>query len=619
MSLNLSLDFEQSALNAPQSFRDGIQTAASILEALITDPITVTIRVGYGDWNNNSDTGLTTGAEGGDLNGVYESYSALRTALAAHVTSAIDQTFLNSLPNTSSLNGLSSFYVPSADAKALGFMSSTGTAVDGAVGFGTQIPGSDLVGVALHELTHALGREPGTGPFDFARYTGLGQHLFSSQSTAPAAYFSIDGGSTKIADFGQISDPGDFLNSGVQGPADPFNEYYSNSTLQNLTAVDKELLDVLGFDVGGQQTSSAASSLPFTPASGWSTQDGYPRLLADINGDGLADIVGFGAAGTYVSLASGSGSFSTPILDLNAFGSDVGAGGWVSQLSYPRLVGDINGDGLQDVVGFSSSGVEVALGMSNGGLAAPIMAFAGFGSSPGSGGWSSQDLYPRAVADVNGDHHGDLVGFGSAGVYVAASTGAGSFHDPVLELHAFGAGADAGGWTSQNVYPRTLADINGDGAADVIGFASDGVYVALATGNGQFGTPVKVLSDFGSSPAGGGWTTQDAYPRFVADVNGDGKPDIVGFGSDGVYVSLNNGSGSFGPVFKGLSTFGSSLAGGGWVSENTYPREVADVNHDGRADIVGFGTGDVYVALGQPDGTFAAPTISLAPQHDLLL
>src|SRR5262249_30769624 len=45
----------------------------------------------------------------------------------------------------------------------------------------------------------------------------------------------------------QGSDPGDFLNSGVQGSNDPFDEFYSVNTLQNLTAIDKELLDVLGF------------------------------------------------------------------------------------------------------------------------------------------------------------------------------------------------------------------------------------------------------------------------------------------------------------------------------------------------------------------------------------
>ncbi len=49
-----------------------MQAAANILDSVITNNISVTIRVGYGDWDNNLDTGITTGAEGGDLNGVMD-------------------------------------------------------------------------------------------------------------------------------------------------------------------------------------------------------------------------------------------------------------------------------------------------------------------------------------------------------------------------------------------------------------------------------------------------------------------------------------------------------------------------------------------------------------------
>ena len=248
MSLNLVLDYESSALAAPQSFRDAMQAAANILDAAIYNNITVTIRVGYGDWNNNQDTGITTGAEAGSLNGLTVSYAALRTALATHETSTVDQTFVSSLPSTSSVNGVSNFFVPSAAAKALGLLSPTSSSVDGAVGIGTQIPAGLLVGVALHEFTHAMGREPGVGPFDLFRYTSVGNHLFTLGSTAVPAYFSIDGGNTKLADFGQRSDASDFLTTGVQGSNDPFDEFYNSHTIQNLTNVDKELLDVMGFN-----------------------------------------------------------------------------------------------------------------------------------------------------------------------------------------------------------------------------------------------------------------------------------------------------------------------------------------------------------------------------------
>ena len=83
--------------------------------------------------------------------------------------------------------------------------------------------------------------------FDLFRFTSPGVRLFNGGSTAPTAYFSTDGGNTRLADYGQYSDPSDFLNSGVQGANDPFNEYYGGGTLQSLTTADKQQLDALGF------------------------------------------------------------------------------------------------------------------------------------------------------------------------------------------------------------------------------------------------------------------------------------------------------------------------------------------------------------------------------------
>ena len=76
--------------------------------------------------------------------------------------------------------------------------------------------------------------------FDFFRFTSPSTRLIDGNYTATAACFSVDGGNTKLADFGQTSDPSDFLNSGVQGANDPFNEYYIGSTSQVLTIVDKD-------------------------------------------------------------------------------------------------------------------------------------------------------------------------------------------------------------------------------------------------------------------------------------------------------------------------------------------------------------------------------------------
>jgi hypothetical protein len=79
--------------------------------------------------------------------------------------------------------------------------------------------------------------------------------------------------------------------------------------------------------------------------------------------------------------------------------------------------------------------------------------------------------------------------------------------------------------------------VNQDGRADIVGFGGDGIYIATGNPNGTFNAPTFDLQAFGPSVAGGGWTSQDAYPRLLADLTGDQVPDIVAFGIAGVYVS----------------------------------------------------------------------------------
>jgi hypothetical protein len=255
-------------------------------------------------------------------------------------------------------------------------------------------------------------------------------------------------------------------------------------------------------------------------AGGWRV-DQHPRLLADVNGDGRDDVVGFGNAGAYVSLSNGS-SFAAPALWVNNYGYD--AGGWrVDQ--HPRMLADVNGDGRDDVVGFGNAGAYVSL--STGISFTPAVLWVGnYGAA--AGGWQVS-AHPRFVQDVNGDGRGDVVGFGNAGAYVSLSDGA-SFGAPALWVSNYG--ATAGGWEVAK-HPRFVEDVNSDGLADVVGFGNAGAYISLSTGS-AFSSPLLIVNNYGYSA--GGWRVEQ-HPRLLADVDGDGSPDIVGFGNAGAYVT----------------------------------------------------------------------------------
>jgi hypothetical protein len=91
---------------------------------------------------------------------------------------------------------------------------------------------------------------------------------------------------------------------------------------------------------------------------------------------------------------------------------------------------------------------------------------------------------------------------------------------------------NAGGWRVER-HPRFLADLTGDGRADIVGFGDAGVWVSLNNGNGTFQAPQMVVDNFAYNA--GGWRVE-RHPRFLAEVTGDGRADIVGFGDAGVWV-----------------------------------------------------------------------------------
>ncbi|MBX9925427.1 MAG: FG-GAP-like repeat-containing protein, partial [Hyphomicrobiaceae bacterium] len=324
-----------------------------------------------------------------------------------------------------------------------------------------------------------------------------------------------------------------------------------------------------------------AANTGFVTAATWTSQNLYPRTLADVNGDGRADIIGFASNGVHVALGQTNGTFGTAALTIANYGT--GVGGWSSFDLYPRHVADVNGDGRADIVGFASGSVAVSLGQSNGTFGAAFTGTTQFGVSTG---WSSFAGLPRQLGDVNGDGRADIIGFTGPSINVGLGQANGTFGTALTASTSFG------GYSSFDASPRLVGDVNGDGRVDAIGFAPDGVYVALGQANGTFGATNRVLANaFGT---GSGWASQNTAPRQITDVNGDNRADIVGFNASGVFVSLGQADGTFGAVAQ-IST--AAYGGGDWTNQDVTPRLVADVNGDNLDDLVVFGTSGVTVSL----------------------
>ncbi|CAG9325054.1 unnamed protein product [Blepharisma stoltei] len=316
----------------------------------------------------------------------------------------------------------------------------------------------------------------------------------------------------------------------------------------------------------------------FYDSSVWPSFNSNPRLVGDINGDGAADIVGFSDNGIKVSYSTG-GNFTAPTNSLGAFCKNVG--GWTSQDLYPRLLGDVNGDKIADIVGFGYDAVYVSISDAYRINDATRWIY---DFSYSNGGWTSFDRYPRALGDFNGDGKDDIIGFGYDSVYVSLSNG-NQFLTRTIASSEFTVLA---GWTTYDQTPRMVADVNGDGKADIVGFNSQGTWVALSNGV-TFDKATLWSTSFG-------WESFNQNPRIVKDLNGDKKADIIGFGDSSTGYSLSNGSGFDNPEWL-MYYFGRNSQVEGFDTFDSKPRFMADANRDGYNDIIGFGGEGVRVAV----------------------
>ncbi|MFE7765371.1 FG-GAP-like repeat-containing protein [Streptomyces sp. NPDC057438] len=306
------------------------------------------------------------------------------------------------------------------------------------------------------------------------------------------------------------------------------------------------------------------------------------RFLADTKGTGQADIVGLKPAkGAVTSSSKGDGTFDDERVLHQVAPSSSPADLWT-------LV-DTTGDGKPDVVVLATDGVRVST-QDEAGTFTPAggkLVLKAFGHGQQAGGWLA-DKHPRFLADTTGNGRLDIVGCHDDGVWVSLQDDEGTFADPLYILDDFGTDQ---GWNSVEEHPRFLLSTTDGGALDIVGFGPQGVTVACGRGDGTFEPSQLVLNDFGHAQ---GWTSKK-HLRLLADVTGDGNPDIVGFGDHGVWVSHNRGNGQFKQAQLVCRGFGYNEDAGGWRVDR-HRRFLADITGDGRVDIVGFGGPGVYVA-----------------------
>jgi flagellin-like hook-associated protein FlgL len=423
----------------------------------------------------------------------------------------------------------------------------------------------DAAGLAIAESLKANSRVYTQGIRNFN--DGL-----SLLSIADGAVEQLSGITTKLSELAAQAANGTYsstqrkaLDAEAQALSKEFFRIARATEFNGVSLFDGDLAQLRlqgGYGVEGGITSGLGGALgtgSFGAGASYVTESyaSYAVALGDLNGDGIVDLVTAGASDSSdgyatIRLGVGNGSFGTA----TSFAMEAGI------FSFGLALGDLNGDGILDLVtaGQSDSAdgyATIRLGTGNG----------SFGAATS---YATEGILSRSVSlgDLNGDGILDLVTAGlsdSFDGYASIRLGVGNGTFGVATSYA------AESSISQAV---SLGDLNGDGILDLVTagatglFTSDGyATIRLGAGNGTFGAATSYAME-----------TFSSYSLSLADLNGDGILDLVTAGQDEssggrATIRLGVGNGSFGTATS-------------YAMESLISRSVSlgDLNGDGILD-----------------------------------
>ena len=330
------------------------------------------------------------------------------------------------------------------------------------------------------------------------------------------------------------------------------------------------------------------------------------HIFADMDKDGLIDIVEFEEGNIYIIYNKGDENFQTKNVISNKT-LDIPHSKYASIINkisteYLTSIADINGDGLPDLVGFNAKRLTNNSTYNNGedGL---IVSY-----NKGNGQFETVNLIPSSAiksdrkhifADMDKDGLIDIVEFEEGNIYIIYNKGDENFQtknvisNKTLDIPHSKYASIINKISTE--YLTSIADINGDGLPDLVGFnakrltnnstynnGEDGLIVSYNKGNGQFETVNLIPSS----------AIKSDRKHIFADMDKDGLIDIVEFEEGNIYIIYNKGDENF-QTKNVISNKTLDIPHSKYASiinkiSTEYLTSITDINGDGLPDLVGF-------------------------------
>jgi len=321
--------------------------------------------------------------------------------------------------------------------------------------------------------------------------------------------------------------------------------------------------------------------------------------VADVNGDGNDDLV-WNHLGSdnevAIALSNGDGTFASPSSFTHP---ETAPEGWGK---YTLVTGDFNDDNQTDLLwNYDGTQNRLYVALATGGGSFDMLP----DTTHPSMSWG--EGYAKLIGDVDGDGDDDIVWnarYSTNRTYVGFSNGDGTF-----DMESTPQDHYATGWGGYDVF---LGDVNNDGKADIIWNVTASTHNRTYVGLFQGTTPgnwFNLLSFQDRSAPG--WAD---YTTMIGNVDGTDGQDLV-------FVALTRDSNwpeedaaKKIPIHRNISRGDGRFDMPGWQalpvtingSEKTLMYRLADVNADGKDDIIFYNQTDdiTRVGLGTEDGTF---------------